>query len=355
MLKTRPNKQKDVMALNRERTSDYQDRITSYIDKKKVSPEHRLKLFGLMGDRPIDGRIPFSDFKACDEASEIMSQLLRTERKNASDTRRYFSVTLTFDVGNTSDRTPQLNVSALRGKIDRALRRIKLDGVAAIEMQGLMNYPAKGKGRAIMTHGHACAWTDDPNFDAATAQRELNASRACTNALGTLPIVVRPITSKGHFRRLASYLIKQPHDVSNSMPCDATPGTYTLMSTRKGYRPEFALRIFEGRSQLELTDGVFGVGTGAPVVRAWRTALRNWDRARKRSPKTMPNFDVARFWREFRSQHGSKKFEPYQIVSDSTRPPLFPQRHRIEVIRGPQEDGIAALKALRNNPGLAAL
>ena len=72
---------------------------------------------------------------------------------------RYFFLTFIDDIGNTSDRAPQVNLPAIQRKVDKATRAIGLHGVGVIEVQALMNYPGKGHGRTLLFHAHAIAWT----------------------------------------------------------------------------------------------------------------------------------------------------------------------------------------------------
>jgi hypothetical protein len=235
--------------------------------------------------------------------------------------RVYYFVTFIDDMGNTSDRNPEVNLEALRRKVDKAMRKMGLHGVVWIEVQALMNYPGRGHGRTLMFHAHAIAWTASP-FNAFKAAKRINSSRSWSNAFDVPPVKISEMTKlRGHIDWLAHYISKVPHDAKNRMPDHKHFGRHILMQTRAGYRPELAVSILEGLSQIALPDVVFGVGEGSIIRDTWRRKLSAWHRRRtSEDPPSELLFDVAEYWRDLRKRNGSKNFAPYRFLTGSERP-----------------------------------
>jgi hypothetical protein len=289
----------------------------------KMSREERRKLRLLMGTRPIGPRPLLSDMKARRQAAYILIGLMARHWKYRplAPERNYYFLTFIDNMGNTLDRNPEVNLGALRRKIDKAMRSMGLHGVVMIEVQALMNYPGQGHGRTLMYHAHAIAWTDKP-FDAFKHGTRINRSRSWNNAFEAAPVKITEMTKQpGEIEWLAHYIAKVPHDAKNRMPNQKHPGKYLLMQTRAGYRPELAVRVFEGLSQIELPDVLFGVGEGSLVRDAWRRKLLAWHHRRISGTLPItPPFDVAEYWRNLRARNGSKHFAPYRFLAGSQRP-----------------------------------
>ena len=88
------------------------------------------------------------------------------------------------------------------------------------------------------------------------------------------------------------------------------------MPTKAGYRPELALRIQEGLSQIRIYDVLFTTGPRLRAIRlAVKRELAQWHEARqKRNPSNVIDFDAAKAWETLRQVNGSKKLRPYVIV-----------------------------------------
>ncbi|MEG3086265.1 hypothetical protein [Sphingomonas sp. PB4P5] len=326
-----PSRRRQTAKLRaRKRHEFYRELVDQAIDQLRPTPKQRLRLSVINGDRPIDGFITLADFAACIEGARLLRRMLYRLFRRAPPGRRFFHITFTPDTGNTVDREPIVNIDALQRMTQGVLRKYGLNAITSTEMQGLMNFPGKGPGRALMVHRHAIVWTDDPLFDFYTMAVDLNQARAWRSVLTKTPVVIEPMLKPKHFAAMANYLLKPPHDVSNSKPLKGTPGAFTMLTTRAGYRPEFALRIHEGRSQINLCSSVTGVGEGDALVRAWRQDVKRWHAAR---PKGVPGgigmepFNVSKFWRRLRTGNGSQLFRPYRFVTGAERPLRLPPRH----------------------------
>lgn len=297
--------------------------ITSATSKWIFTPAQACQFDALQGLKMVGEWPLLSDLEARQRASYILIRLMAKhwQKRLKAPARRYYFLTFIDDLGNTSDRTPQVNLPAIQSKVDKAMRALGLDGVGLIEVQALMNYPGRGRGRTLLFHAHAIAWTTDPRFSPKAAEAQINGSRSWSNSFGARPLRVKPMTNeKGQIDYLAYYSLKVPSDAKNRMPDHKKPGRHILMSTTKGYRPELALRIFEWLSQTKLPDVMFGVGEGTAIRTQWRSKLINWHRHRLRQAEAEPPFDAAAFWRDVRRVNGSQNFEPYQVLAGHERP-----------------------------------
>lgn len=163
-----------------------------------------------------------------------------------------------------------------------------------------------------MTHTHAVSWTrkilDLPKIEA-----ELNANGLWHNDLGARPVRVTQVSDKpGELAYLAYYLFKPPYDVK--MLEDRQRGP-RLKSTEKGYKPEFAARLLEMLTQIELGELVRSSGEGKLVRREWHRRLSHWHRSREKwANGNLPSFYFDEFWDRYRNKKKKKEYQPFAIL-----------------------------------------
>ncbi|MDC0886221.1 hypothetical protein OAS19_00305 [Altererythrobacter sp.] len=233
---------------------------------------------------------------------------LREENPNLS----FQFWTFIHERGNTSDREPRIDLKFLQVLMDKTMRDLKLNSIGVIESQGLGNHPREGNGRTIMTHPHAISWSAN-DMDYAKVAKALNEKGPWRNELGADPVRVKPVREgKGELEYLAYYLFKPPYDVKmleNRQRGDR------LKSTEKGYKPEFAARLLEMLSQLELKELVRASGEGKIVRRNWNRRLTNWHRSREEwTSGKLPAFYFDDFWDRYRMRKKKKLYLPYTII-----------------------------------------
>ncbi|KQU46925.1 hypothetical protein ASG67_14775 [Sphingomonas sp. Leaf339] len=283
--------------------------------------DHDLQYgLGLLGVGARAERLLWSDISARNMASKTLAALTSCHQDAAPQDRTYYMISFVDDCGTTSDRTPHLALDQMIKKMRRALAKMDVNAFAMLEVHPLMNFPGGGAGRSLLLGAHAIAWTDMP-FDHAAAVKELNASPAWNCGLGAAPVHIAVIDQGyGHMERVAHYLMKQTLSAKNLMPSHSKPGRNRMMDTKKGYRDEFALRLFEGQSQVELMNVMFGVGEGSVIRQALRSALVKWHHARKVPVVVPKDFDVWAFWGRIRANHGSRLYLPYRFDGGAFRP-----------------------------------
>lgn len=281
----------------------------------KTDTDFVKALLGVKGFRCE--RLLGSDGQARWKASSLLSQAMLDHREQQApdSVRTYIFGTFVDDIGITSDRSPIVQLKAIKDKVYRALKSLDLSAVAVVEVHPLMNYPGGGEGRSLLFHAHVIAWNEGP-FDCEKAADQLNKSHGWKCSLDAPPVDMREITDLAPgLPAVAHYALKPPHSAKNQMPSKKKPGKYLLMNTLKGYRPEFALRLAEGLSQIELLDLVFAVGDGAPIRQSVRADLMKWQRSRP-TPRVLVSSqqDVWRRWFEIRQKHGSTNYLPFRYV-----------------------------------------
>lgn len=319
--KTKPKR--DAINATKHKICDFQTRALGGMAKWEITDAQRERVDAIIGKNGTTKQPMLSDFPARLKASTFFIRKMHRHWKGdgGNPKRRYFFLTFIDDMGNTSDRDPEVNVGALKRKVDKATRDMDLDAVGAIEVQAILNYPQKGHGRTLMFHAHAIGWTDK-RFDHKAAAKRLNKKRSWNNAFGAKPIVIQPVTDlPGNIERLSHYILKVPHDVKNRRLKAGTTNRYQLMQTTKGYRPELALRIVEGLSQIGIAQAIFGVGDGKLISRALRKRLLEWHHRRTANGTVLPeDFDVAGLWRDLRKTNGSENYGPYRFLTGGERP-----------------------------------
>jgi hypothetical protein len=169
-----------------------------------------------------------------------------------------------------------------------------------------------------MNHGHFIGFARDISH-VEDAVSDLNASRAWSTTFGVDPIHVRVLPDKpGEVAWIAHYFSKLPHDAKNLMANRKKPDQMLMMNTIIGYRPEFALRIYEGLSQILITDALFCVGA-MDVLNPVRKRLLAWHKTRP--GPVLRNKAIAKLWCDLRAAgNGSRRFLPYRFLTGSERP-----------------------------------
>ena len=96
---------------------------------------------------------------------------------------------------------------------------------------------------------------------------------------GASAVDIQPVSEgEGEAYYLAHYLLKVPAEVK--MLENRANGP-RLKGTEKGLRPEFAARLLELLSQVELDELIGSVGTGREIRTAALRRLRFWHRSRR--------------------------------------------------------------------------
>lgn len=281
--------------------------------------DHQVGL-GLLGVCARAERLLLSDIPARYMASKTLAASMSSHQDAAPQDRSYYLISFADDCGTTSDRTPYLALDQMIQKTRRALAKLNVNAFVMLEVHPVINFPGGGAGRSLLLGAHAIAWTDKP-FDHAAAVKELNASPAWNCGLGAAPVHIAVIDQGyGHMERVAHYLMKQTPSAKNLMPSHSHPDRNLMMDTIKGYRDEFALRLFEGQSQVELMNVMFGVGEGSDIRQALRSTLVKWHRARKVPVAVPKDYDVWAFWGRIRANHGSRRYLPYRFDGRAFRP-----------------------------------
>jgi hypothetical protein len=284
----------------------------------KMSRKQRRQFYAMMGKKGKTTKPTLADFKARHKLSRLLIKALHRHWQKHRDEYRYLSITVIHSIGNTTDNKPEVALKLFKAKCRKAIAALNVKAIGMIECQGIMNYPGGKLGRTLMFHGHFIGYALDIGH-VGDAVDKLNASRAWTTTFGVDPIVVEEVSDgPGHVEWLAHYFSKGPHDAKNLMPHKDRPGRVRMMNTIIGYRPEFALRIYEGLSQTLITDALFCVGA-MDVLNPVRKRLLAWHK--KRSGPVLRNKAIAKLWRDLRiAGNGSDRFLPYRFLTGPERP-----------------------------------
>jgi hypothetical protein len=288
----------------------FADMIASYVKKHKVG-ESDLEIFRyLTGWGNLTNSMLASDLTLRNQAGKILAETLWSF-KCANPGVTFHFWTFVHDKGNTSDRTPAIELKAIQSLVDKVFRRYGIDGIQVFEIQGLGNHPQKGEGRTIMNHVHAVSWSLQ-SFDHLSVMREINASPVWQNSLGAAPVRIKPILDTwGDLHYVVEYyLFKPPHDVKM---LEDRKGGSRLKGTERGYRPEFAVRILEGLSQLEIAGIIRATSGGTAIRKECIRRLRYWHKSRAKWSGAHRAPDLAEFWGRYRMKRRKCDYMPYVI------------------------------------------
>ena len=306
-----PNKTKMARKKAREAEKKFADKIRTYVSKHKSVAQDVAIFKDMLGYGRFTNTMLASDVRLRRQASKYLGEGLEKFSKENPDLTFHFW-TLTHSRGNISDRDPCIDLKFLRSIIDKAFRKLRLDAIYVIEMQGVGNFPRKGEGRTMMVHGHVISWTSQP-FDIKLVLEDFHSGDVWHNDLSAKPIVIKKIGSaEGELDYLAYYLLKPPYEVK--MLEDRADGG-RLKATEAGYRPEFAARILEGQSQLELKELVRSVNGGKLIRQDWSRRLSSWHRSRQGwSRGNIPAYYFTDLWDRYRMKKRKRTYAPYTII-----------------------------------------
>lgn len=311
MAKDNPKTLADAFQYLRNSHSEYRKMLRNAVRKRGYTIRTRLYLDGLLGNRPVEGPILASDLKAWHEiGGYVVEEVDRLH--NANPHLEFYHVTLLADEGLLYDRNAYVPIEALRKKVHNSLsRKLGVSGLAVIECQGLTNWPQKKRGRTLMVHVHVLIWFDKRKIPKGVTNTEFGVasafpSRTWSSAFDARPVTATKITpARGSPAFWAAYIMKCPHkakrrtlDKAASAKSDFPVFKLKSVSKEDGYRPEFALRIYEMRTHLGTSDLIIGVGDGALMKRRCETRLRRWEKkVRKYRRESMRIFNIDAFRR----------------------------------------------------------
>jgi hypothetical protein len=288
----------------------FANRVREYAESHSAEEADLAMFKDALGYGRLCDTLLASDLKLRRKSATFLGAALERLREDNPNLSFQFW-TFIHERGNTSDREPVIDLKFLQALTDKTMRELKLNSIGVVESQGLGNHPRKGDGRTIMTHPHVISWTTDA-LDLRKVEKALNEKSAWRTELGADPVRVKHVREgRGELAYLAYYLFKPPYDVKmleNRQQGDR------LKSTEKGYKPEFAVRLLEMLSQLELKELVRASGEGKTVRREWSRRLTNWHRSREKwTNGKLPTFYFDDFWDRYRMKKKKKLYLPYTI------------------------------------------
>lgn len=295
---------KDAVAAGRKNSKKFAEKVDEYLAKRKLYRKVKRTLEAVLGRRPYRGQLRASDIGARDELRKQTISLINAFQKQ-NPHLRFFFITLLAQECDVSKKAPILWLRRLRGKADKALRDLDIEGAIAMIEPDFIPRPPDTHRPVYSFHVHALAWAEK-GFDLEAAREQLAESKSWSNAWGIPPTDIGEITTEmGVAAWWAYYLTKLPVDAKNVI--ERADGTMKLMSTQKGFRGDAVLRLVEGLAQCHLAELFFGVKDGknvrGPIWRA-TTAARKLAHPdlKAMSLDRLPSL-FKRFWRRSRADH----------------------------------------------------
>lgn len=295
----------------KEANAIFEKKIVKFAQSHNASNADRQLFKDALGLGRLSNSMLASDIHLRRKSYQFLSQaLLRMKRERPH--LKFWFWTFTHSRGHTSDRDPVIDLKFIKSSTDKVLRKASLDGIYVVEVQGLGNEPRNGKGRTLMTHSHALTWSTD-RHDFSSLEAKLNRSKEWENGLGAPPVRVEAVEDGlEHLKYLSYYLFKPPFDVKMA---EERKSGKRLKGTIKGYRPEFAARMLELLSQLEISSIVGACGEGKVVRQEWSRRLRNWHRSRERwASGKWPAYQFDDLWNRYRQKKKRASYKAFDIV-----------------------------------------
>lgn len=316
---TGPRTVEDAKAYLKKSHSTFRRKLKSATKIRGASARVRLYLDTLIGYRPLPGKhakvneLLATDLKAQHELGRYMID--EAEKLHlACPHLEFYHVTLLVEEGVVFDREPYVPISPIKKKVHNSLsRKLGVDFVAVLECQGLTNWPQKAKGRTLLVHVHALLWFDRRKPPQGLINTEVGVEQEIKSPSWGSKFDVKPVKAtritpkRGVPAWWMAYLFKSPHAAKRRVMVPNPDSRslfedYKLASVRSedGYRPEFALRIFELRSHLKLLELVVAGGAGAAMKRRCLTRLGFWQKHREYVRPPMKHFNLEAFRRQLK-------------------------------------------------------
>lgn len=320
---TPQKKQKAPQAGGKERLKFFAGLIRQALKNHGASDQIKAAILAHLGLGIRCEAMVASDVRLTHEAASYLAQWADAKRQEFPDRKWYF-VTILDDSFNTFDRSPILRIKAIETKVNNAIRKWGVQALMRFEIQAEHRY--REGHRLLMIHLHGLLWTDG-EFDHLEVMRSLNESPHWNCATGAKPIHIKPVGSEPNdLKRVAHYTIKLPHSVKNRIE---NQGEFERqLDTTVAYRPSLALRLFEGYSQLQFQDTIFGIGEGAKCWAQLRSRLRTWHSLRSQPVAIPADFDSWSLWRFFRLSDRKHRYASWrtdiQPLNTGANPPKPP-------------------------------
>ncbi|RYG57803.1 MAG: hypothetical protein EON56_01585 [Alphaproteobacteria bacterium] len=303
----------ETLARQLQKADVFNDRVQRAITRHRLPPNRERRARAITGAGRVMSDLRLSDVAARKEAAVILFDVVKAHYGEIECPElRMYHLTFVDDIGVASDRTPHLKIDALKRKVDKAIRAMGLSGLVFIEVQPLLNYPARGQGRTLLLHAHALCWGVVSTRAFRKAKKTLNASRSWQCMFGAKPVVSRRLRGGlDDALKIAAYVAKLPHDGKYCVPHEG--GGFRFKSTLQDYPDRLALRIAEGLSHLSIYEAVFAVKQGRMLRLKWKRELAAWHRQRcVTGPKTL-RFAIGPFWDRVRLSGSSYYAAPFTI------------------------------------------
>ena len=280
----------------------------------KLRKKDWKRLESLLGLRAYSGKIRASDLKATEMFGLIGIDVVHSYWEAAKDVQ-WVHITLLADEFQLSERSPALALKRLKGKAYKEIQDLGLNALIWLDVDPLPNHPQGGKGGTFLFHVHALGFTDkEIDIDAARAKLERSRSWSC--CLEADPTNLKQLRrKKGTAGWWARYGAKPPAKAKNRRV--QADGSVKLWWTSKGYRPQIAMRLVEGLSQMALMDTLSGVGEGKDLREDIRRKLMEWHRGRRPDQKRVKVFNVRSFFKRLWRVTRVKAYECWRIVGAS--------------------------------------
>lgn len=285
--------------------------IRRYCRAHKLPKSEMQKFADILGEGRVCDTILASDVRARVKCAAFLGSVLERLKSNDEHLHFYFWTVIT-PKGQTSDRLPEIDLKSMRASMDKLLRKYDQGGVFVVETQGLGNYPRRGAGRSLLTAAHAITWSVRP-IDIERIEAHYSNSADCTNELGARPVVIKGVTdAPGDLDYLAYYILKPPYELKM---LDGSRSRVRLKGTTKAYPPEFAVRLLEYHSQVELTELFRATAGGTKIRSEVLRRLKGWQKSRERwSRGRLPYYFYDDFWDTYRNKKCKVHYERYRII-----------------------------------------
>lgn len=272
------------------------------------------RLEALLGLRAYSGPIRASDLDATRKFGLLAADVVHSYW-SAAKNLRWFHITLLADEFQLMKRSPTLLLKRLKGKAYKEIQDLSLNALFWLDVDPLPNHPQGGKGGTFLFHVHALCFTEKDDFDIDKARKKLEGSRSWSCCLDAKPTDLKDLSEKGTAAWWAQYGAKPPSKAKNVIA--QADGSIKLHWTLKGYRPQIAMRLLEGLSQIALMDTLSAVGEGKDLREEIRRKLMEWHRGRWSDQKPVKRFDVRSFFKRLWLTTRVKKYKSWRIVGAS--------------------------------------
>jgi hypothetical protein len=270
----------------------FDEQVSTAIAATRLPDDIKATLSALSGNGGHSHRVLAADAGAQKAQQEHLVALMSTPAASVFASKLCFKIEVNDDIGASAFSAPQLLIKALSSRIEKAAAATRLDGFANAIIRVCRDLPADGDTSIVLTY-RILAFAES----GATSDRLKNSLEA-TRLFSTSKVPQINVEQVADNAISAALIWMSETCAAPIKLATNEEGRRRWNTARSELRRHEALRLFESRSQTELSQMCIGLGkSGKSVLRQARKGVLAAQKGRPpRGIIIVDTFDIWAFW-----------------------------------------------------------